>query len=266
MNKKKQTLLWVITRQDLCSPCYVFGTMHVRDDLAFEGIDFVKTRIDACDAFAAEFDFNDADQVRLNRSMLLEDGQRLSALLSPKIYKRLKKVLQREMSMPIEQFDRMKPIMLMNLLAEAQLSEDRAESLDANLFAYAKRIGKLMLGVESFEAQLDILEKMPLDGQLKSLKSMATNFSAYRKQITKTADLYATADLVKILKKVKKTTGGMRRLMLYDRNIIMADRIIELGQEQSVFAAIGAGHLGGKKGVLKLLKDRGCEVFPIKYK
>ena len=71
---------------------------------------------------------------------------------------------------------------------------------------------------------------------------------------------------MKILKKVKKTAGSMRDALLYDRNIIMADRIEELGSQSSLFAAIGAGHLGGKKGVLRLLKQKGCEIIPVNYK
>ncbi|MGB0863917.1 MAG: TraB/GumN family protein [Saprospiraceae bacterium] len=37
-------------------------------------------------------------------------------------------------------------------------------------------------------------------------------------------------------------------------------------QEQTLFCAIGAGHLSGKKGVLKLLKDKGYKVKPVKLK
>ena len=40
----------------------------------------------------------------------------------------------------------------------------------------------------------------------------------------------------------------------------MADKIAEIISEKSLFAAIGAGHLGGKKGVLYLLKKKGFEL------
>jgi uncharacterized protein YbaP (TraB family) len=45
----------------------------------------------------------------------------------------------------------------------------------------------------------------------------------------------------------------------------MAERIIKLSADQSLFTAIGAGHLAGKKGVLRLLKKAGLKVVPINY-
>ena len=48
--------------------------------------------------------------------------------------------------------------------------------------------------------------------------------------------------------------------MLYQRNVVMTDRFFKIIQEKSIFCAIGAGHLGGKQGVLRLLKQRGLTV------
>jgi uncharacterized protein YbaP (TraB family) len=96
--------------------------------------------------------------------------------------------------------------------------------------------------------------------QLKGLKDMALNFGRYRRNLKRTAELYMESDLSKITKKAKSTAAGMRKLLLYDRNILMADKIAEIASEKSLFAAIGAGHLGGKKGVLYLLKKKGFGV------
>jgi uncharacterized protein YbaP (TraB family) len=89
---------------------------------------------------------------------------------------------------------------------------------------------------------------------------MALNFGRYRRNLKRTAELYMESDLSKITKKAKSTAAGMRKLLLYDRNILMANKITEIASEKSLFAAIGAGHLGGKKGVLYLLKKKGFEL------
>ena len=151
------------------------------------------------------------------------------------------------------------------MLTGAQFSNDRHVSLDQHLYDFAKNKGLNILGIESFDSQVEVLKKMPLKDQLKSLKEMATHFERFRRNIKKTTEIYIEADLQKLLKKVKKTAGGMRSLLLYDRNVIMADRIASLAQENSLFAAIGAGHLAGKKGVLRLLKMKGLQVTPIFY-
>jgi len=43
----------------------------------------------------------------------------------------------------------------------------------------------------------------------------------------------------------------------------MTDRIIELAIKQPLFCAIGAGHLAGKSGILRLLKQQGLTIKPI---
>jgi uncharacterized protein YbaP (TraB family) len=48
--------------------------------------------------------------------------------------------------------------------------------------------------------------------------------------------------------------------MIYGRNQIMAERIKAMMLEKTACIAIGAGHLGGRKGVLKLLQREGVAV------
>lgn len=262
---KKNTLLWEIRGGKLKSPCYVFGTMHVQDERAFRGIDFIEECVASCEAFAAEYDLETDNMADFHRVTMLPEGDTISNLLSRSVYKKLTKVFKRETGYDLQQFDQQKPIMIINMLTSSQFSDDRAVSLDSHLHQFAKQNEKVLLGLESFESQLKILEDMPIKDQLVQLKDMTTNFSRFRRGLLKTAALYVEGDLMKILKKVKKTAGSMRATLLYDRNIIMADKIEELGSQYSLFAAVGAGHLGGKKGVLRLLKSKGCEVLDVRY-
>jgi uncharacterized protein len=55
---------------------------------------------------------------------------------------------------------------------------------------------------------------------------------------------------------------GNRQLMIFDRNELMADRIVEMTAENTVCAAIGAGHFWGEKGVLNALRKKGFIVEP----
>lgn len=263
---KKNTLLWEIRGGQLKSPCYVFGTMHVQDERAFEGIEFVEECLAGCSSFAAEYDLDMDDMAAFQRATSLPEGESLTTLLSSSTYKKLARVLKREAGYDLAQFDNQKPIMLVNVLTTSQFSADRSVSLDTHLYQFAKQNEMQLLGLETFESQLKILADMPMRDQLVQLKEMASNFNRFKRNLRKTAALYVEGDIMKILKKVKKTAGSMRDALLYDRNIIMADRIEELGSQSSLFAAIGAGHLGGKKGVLRLLKQKGCEIIPVNYK
>ena len=106
---------------------------------------------------------------------------------------------------------------------------------------------------------------MDLKEQCRSLKRLATNFKSFKRELKTTTELYLKGDTQKLFKKAKKSIGGMRRVLLYDRNVKMADSFERFATEQSLFAAVGAGHLGGKKGVLRLLKKKGYSVQPVFY-
>ncbi len=262
---KHNTLLWEIKGDNIKSPSYIFGTMHVQDERAFNKIAFIEDCILKSEAFAAEFDLDIQNPKAFESIAMFPKGEKLSDYLTPKIYEKLAKLFYKETGMKLSQFEHHKPVMIINLLSSAQFKEDNFVSLDQHLYNFAKNGDKTMLGIESFESQLEVMRKMSLREQIKSLKDMATHFERFRRSIKKTAALYLEADLMKILKKVKQTAGGMRSMLLYDRNIIMAERIIKLSADQSLFTAIGAGHLAGKKGVLRLLKKAGLKVVPINY-
>lgn len=51
--------------------------------------------------------------------------------------------------------------------------------------------------------------------------------------------------------------------MLYKRNVIMTQSIDSIAKKGSLFAAIGAAHLPGKKGVIELLREKGYTVKPV---
>lgn len=244
-------------------PSFLFGTMHVKDQRAFRYQQQVYECIRQCDAFALEFDLREADAGATANMMDLPAGMSLQSLLRPKHYKKLRKIFKKSTGIDLAFFNHSQPILITNLLTESILSSDKAIVLDHQLWQYASQLEKLTLGIESFEEQMQILQQISIEDQLKSLVSAAKNFKRFRHQILRMTDLYAEGNIQKLHKSARKSLKGMRRLMLYDRNERMAERIALLAGEQSICVAIGAGHLAGKKGVLSLLKQRGACLRPI---
>lgn len=273
MIKKNNTLVWQFyndsnlpnNRHDEAtveSPSYIIGTMHVRDERAFQCEQVFLDKIRASEVFATEFDLEDTHLNSVENIMLLNDNQTLTSLIPPKLYGRINKVLKKQAGVELMQFDRFKPIAITNFLTLNILSNDRLLSLDETLWHFAKDNGKILRGIETFEEQLDILNSLPIDAQIKSLKDITKNFSKFRKQLVNMAKIYEQADIVKLYKLSKKTAKGNKKTLIYDRNEIMADRIISLSKQNTVCVAIGAGHLAGKKGLLRLLKQKGYIVKP----
>jgi uncharacterized protein len=266
MKKKKKTLLWQIETGANVPPSYVFGTMHVRDQRAFKYKELVESKILECDAFAAEINLEEVDHLLMAESMDLPEDQLLSDILKPKIYAKVDKIFNKLVGVSLTHFPKSQPFLILNILTERLLSTDMPLSLDATLHEFAVQNEKIALGIESFEEQIEILSKISIDFQIKSLSWMAKNFKQFRKQLFKMTADYETSDVQKIFKSAKKSTKGLRKVLLYDRNKIMAQRIATMAKEQSIFVAIGAGHLGGQKGVLRLLKKEGLKTRPILLK
>jgi len=264
MSKKKSSLLWRLEGSQWSAPSYLFGTMHVKDQRAFGFIEEVFKRIDACQTFATEFNLEEAAHQTQSDAMDLPEGYTLEELLGAKKFKKVGKVFQKATGLDINHFNNCQPILISNLMSESILSADMPLSLDETLWKYARSNDRVVLGIETFQEQLEILKKIPLEYQVKSLLDIARNFKSYRKQLLKMTGMYESADLHQLHQSARKSVKGMRKLMLYNRNVIMADRIAKMAAEQSLFAAVGAGHLGGKKGVLSLLKKKGIKVSPVR--
>lgn len=226
-------------------------------------IDEVHACIRECNAFATEFNLEEANHRLAANIMDLPDGQTLDQLIKPKVYKKLQKIFRKATGLDLALFNKSKPLLITNLLSERILSEDMPDSLDASLWQYAREQGKIVLGIETYEEQLAIMEKIPLDYQVQSLIWAGKHFKRFRRQLIKMTEQYEEANISKLYKAARKSAKGLRRVMIYDRNVVMADRIEQIAAEQSLFAAVGAGHLGGKKGVLRLLKHKGFVVSPV---
>lgn len=262
MKNKKKTLLWKITGKELSGDSFLFGTMHLRDSTAFAHIDLAKKAIQETTVFATEFDLGDADPAVFQQALMLPEGQTLSGLLSRSLYARLKKCLQKLGGEELLLADTLKPYFFTNFISERMMSEDNSQPLDAALWEYALSEGKIMKGVETFEEQVAIMYAIPLDYQVKTLKDTILNMSKFKKHLRQTTRLYEEAALDKLHKAAKKSVKGIRKLMLTDRNHIMADRIHDMTKQSTATFAVGAGHLMGKNGLIRLLKNKGLSVKP----
>jgi uncharacterized protein YbaP (TraB family) len=65
--------------------------------------------------------------------------------------------------------------------------------------------------------------------------------------------------------KDKGVTDNFESTMLIKRNKNWIPKMKKAMKESPSFFAVGAGHLGGKSGVLALLRKKGYKVEPINY-
>ena len=244
---------------------YVFGTMHVRDAAAFTIVDEVKDVINRCDCFYAEMHLDEAANSFSIEDYLMPFGKSLSSLLNPRKYTRISKQLYKHTGMHLSQFDRFYPMVTANNIAEAFLSNDNAMALDHYLWQWAKSQDKYMGGIETVDEQKSLLKSFDIDVQLKMFVDLTAHLSKYRGSIMSLKALYQNQDIQKLYKSSRKSMHAFRKPLLYQRNKLMADRILGL-DHSSAFIAVGAAHLAGFHGILRKIKNEGVALEPIKFK
>jgi uncharacterized protein len=240
--------------------------MHVRDERAFTMTDQVLPLIDACDAFAAEFHLQELSAPENGQRIILPQGTSLEDYMTPRKFSKIRRILLKTADIDLLMFKDALPFVIVNLVGAQMLQAERPVALDAYLWDYAHGAGKAMHGIETFGQQLKTLDSIPVKKQVKMLLGTVRNISGYRRKIHHYASLYQRGELRLLHKLMKKSSGGLRKLLLYDRNVVMAQRIEDLAGQTSVFAAVGAGHLLGGKGLIRLLKKRGMKVKPVKMR
>ncbi|MEZ4954179.1 MAG: TraB/GumN family protein [Saprospiraceae bacterium] len=258
----KKTFLWRISNDRLPGASYLFGTMHVQDLRAFSNLQLVQEKILECESFAAEFHL-DQTPTTAAQKMALPEGVSLKDLLSKKKYLKTRLVLLKATGLDLDFFIQTSPFMLTGLIGSQLLGKEMPQSLDEYLWHFAKSNDKNLRGIETFEEQMEVLEKIPLQMQVKMLLGLSSNINSFRKHTLHLAELYQNGEFQRLSKSVKKNAKGLRKLLLYHRNEVMAERIFESVKTERLFAAIGAGHLGGGKGVIRLLKKKGLTLKPI---
>ncbi len=256
----KNSLLWRIAPKDGGPESYLFGTMHVRDLRAFEWLEPAKRCVEHCEIFATEFDFSETDPAAIAQVLKLPAGQTLDQLLKPGAWKNLQFYCRKKLGIPAENLRNMHPMAVTLALTNALLADEAGGSLDETLWEYARKLQKTTTGVETFAEQLQTLKSISFEQHLKGLNWLLKNYPRQKRRLKKMLRWYRSGDLQQLYKTAKRDAKSLRKILLFERNKLMAQRFAAIAREKSLFCAVGAGHLAGEKGMLRLLKKQGFTV------
>ena len=268
-NKKvANTLLWEISGNGLKSPSYMFGTYHFAGKSFIDSMTVVNEKLKNANAIVGELVMDSTMATKLVPFMLMKNNF-LDKLLTPTEYKFVEEYFKKVSGYDLKMFNSMKPmaiqITIMGLTAPSTFSKENP-AIDEYFQTYASANGKPVYGLETAEDQGEILFGSTLERQkellLKSIKEEAKN--------KKTADdlyqNYILQDLAKmesLFKVDDNTTQAEMDKLLKNRNDKWMEKLPTMMQKESLFIAVGAGHLLGKDGLIKGLKDKGYSVKPV---
>jgi uncharacterized protein YbaP (TraB family) len=253
-------MLWEISRVDK-GIHYIFGTLHTATKEAYSYTSLAKKYLLLSDVYIAEMNIDHMSVYDMTNHFLSADGQLFSDHFKPKHFEKYCRVVKKTFSIDLSVWQKYTVFYINNLLADQSIRKSRNEPLDHYLWNFAKENFKSLDGLETLEEQIGIMNQIPIDFQLKSFKNAVANVQAFKHSIKTIQKMYAEGDLKALYGISKKSMGGIRKLMIYDRNVIMTERIDQRSKPENViYFAVGAAHLPGNKGILALLKSKGYRV------
>lgn len=261
-----QGLLWRVSKRGT-PDSYVFGTIHIADPRVSaipKPVDdaLAKSRTLALELVpeAAEGEMQDFEQ--------LDDGGRLEPLIGSDAYARLREELAAQGIAP-ETVSRLKPWAA--LVKVSRVAAPAAErSLDEALLAAARERHLHVTSLELVDEQIAAFDAVPLVSQIALLKDAIDHRDALAATIEPTIAAWRRGDLAALaaipVRAAARSPGlaehyrQLAKHIVEDRTVLMHYRLFMPLREGRVFAAVGAAHLYGRRGLLAMLQQDGYRV------
>jgi uncharacterized protein len=262
-----KSLLWEISGNGLSAPSYLYGTIHLVCPADFAMSENLKAKFGAAQQIVMELDMDDpALMMKMMQTTYMKDGKKLKNLLNEADYALLSAYMKDSLGMGIGFVETMKPFVAMSLFY-TKLLKCAPQSYEMVMAQMAKSANKEVLGLETIESQMAVFDKIPYETQAKMLVQTAKNSKEMANEFMGLVALYKKQDVDALEKMTDESSfdfEGYENEILYDRNAAWIAEIEKFSRQKSTFFAVGAAHLGGAKGVLALLRQKGFEVKAIK--
>jgi uncharacterized protein len=266
--KEDKSLLYEISGNGLAQPSYIYGTIHIicKDDFVMN--EATKQKFSEAQQVYLELDMDDPKMMpEMMKSMYMTDGSTLKTLLSEADYQKVSQFFKDSLKTDIGMMDKMKPFVLSSMTIP-KLIACPSQSYEETFVKMAKNENKEVLGLETVQEQFGALDKMGMKKQADlMLVKMIENWDDGKREMKQMIADYKNQDveaLVEDMAKSKTMDAEFEEDLLANRNQNWIPKIQKITKEKPTFFAVGAGHLGGKKGVIALLRESGFTVKAIK--
>ena len=262
-----RALFWSI-QKDGQPAGYLLGTIHSEDPRVLDFSKEFLDRLGSNQVFAMELVPDMLTLERLTGYMHLPPGKSLESVIGADRYQALKAALS-AYRVPETFFSRMKPWAAMMTLSTPP--PETGFFMDLSLSLRASGKGLEVIGLETLEQQLSFLENMPMEMQLSLLDQAIAESGQVVDVHNKMVNAYLENDLQSLQRLSDEQLEEVGEIAsryftesgIHERNIRMARVLLSQLENNSVFAAVGALHLPGEKGLLNILRQHGYDMTPM---
>ncbi len=261
------SLLWQVSGKDLKKPSFIFGTFHLlcKGDIQFSGQ--LKKSFNAADEIYMEMDMDDPSTMLSGLLyMNMKEGKKLKDLYTEEEYAKVENYFRDTLGMPMMLFQSVKPYFLVAMLYPKMMNCKTSSGVEEELVNLAKENKKEIKGLETMQFQASVFDSIPYEWQAKELLKNIDSFSTYKKEFDTMLLQYKQQQLEAMGRMISKSEFGTDKyedLLLNNRNRNWTEQLKTIMKKESVFVAVGTGHLVGEKGLLNLLRKEGYSVVPL---
>ena len=278
-------ILYRVSGNGLESPSYIVGTYHLAPASFADSIPGLKVAIENTTHVCGELDMMDAfkpeNATRLMQSQMLPEGVTLSSLLTIEQRARLNALLLEVFGTNLDdeayaaQVEKMKPAVLsatitLTVYMKEVKSFNPMELLDNYFQMLALQSGKSVKGFETVDFQAEVLYGGSVEKQANDLMCLVDHFDESMKMANRITNAYFSQNL-QLLEEVMDAESEIdcsspedEDLLINNRNRNWVEMMPAMMAGQPTLFAVGAGHLCGEQGLLKLLEGKGFTVEPVK--
>jgi uncharacterized protein len=269
--KNSNGLLYKISGKNLKKPSYLFGTIHIicPDDMF--STDKLSTYFNQTDGLILELDMDDTEVMKkMVTALNMPEGKSLKELLTPEKYAKVDEMFKTTLGVPVDVLKAFSPTGLSVIISTSPKSIgcQTPASYEGKFLEMAAKAKKDVNGLETVEVQIAALAKTPIEKQAEDLYKLSTNpqkaFDGF-KELIFSYKLQDSEKLFDTMTKLSAEDPEALANLLDERNADWIPKIETAIAEKSRFIAVGGGHLGGKNGIVKLLRKQGYKVTAIKF-
>jgi len=267
---QKSSLLWKIEGPSLKKGSYLFGTMHLIEKEYFFFPENLKKITSKCDVLVMEIAGLPSQSEAL-RYLQLQQG----AILDPFSKEQRDSILlwaKTTLNMNEESFNaalgRMKPIVLVQMATQLNFM-GKTESYEKTLEMIAKENGLQVKGLETLAEQMALFDNLKKEDEVELVMEAIRDKKKSIQRAVEMEKIYVSQNVDSMYLAVVSAEGSVisdeQLKFLDERNEKWIPQIIEMLKNQKCFIAVGAAHLGGPNGVIRLLEEKGYKITPVNF-
>lgn len=258
--KEGPSLLYQITKEGQ-APSYLYGTLHLlpKKDIALS--DTRLTYLEKAEQLALEMDLSDPKlQQAILSAMQVPADSSLRVLLDSVEYAFVDSAFYATTNIKLDFFEQKSPLMTSTVLLPTFLDAP-AGSYEAYLME--KATDKPIRGLETVDEAVSAMRGISLKEQTEGLVDMLRNPEKSKTQFLTLIRMYKNEQIDSLqhfMKEVMQEMPSLQVQLLKVRNLRWLPRMQTMMAEKSTFFAVGAAHLHGEDGLLRLLEEKGYQV------